>query len=221
MIVWVADKSGTSLYPMFTHGYPAAVLVRLGTISTDANNATAAAWRSGELVAVPSEADSPGALVTPIITADGCVGVLAAELRNGRERREDVRALATIFSAQLATVVTPVAEVSEAGLVDRVAHLANSERADALPFPRQLGRRILLECGLGRLRLLVARVVDPSVAPSSTDCTASINSAGSATALPLTAVTTSPAFSPARAAGESASTLLISTPFDVPKYSPS
>ena len=121
VIVWVADRSGGALYPMFTHGYPAAVLVRLGTISTDANNATAAAWRSGELVAVQGEPDSPGALVTPIITADGCVGVLAAELPNGRERREDVRALATIFSAQLATVVTPVAEVGQAGLVDRVA----------------------------------------------------------------------------------------------------
>jgi hypothetical protein len=121
VIVWVADRSGVALYPMFTHGYPAAVLVRLGTISTDANNATAAAWRSGELVAVQGEPDSPGALVTPIITADGCVGVLAAELPNGRERREDVRALATIFSAQLATVVTPVAEVGQAGLVDRVA----------------------------------------------------------------------------------------------------
>jgi len=75
----------------------------------------------GELVAVQGEPDSPGALVTPIITADGCVGVLAAELPNGRERREDVRALATIFSAQLATVVTPVAEVGQAGLVDHVA----------------------------------------------------------------------------------------------------
>ena len=56
VIVWVADKAGVALYPMFTHGYPAAVLVRLGTISTDANNATAAAWRSGELVAVPGRA---------------------------------------------------------------------------------------------------------------------------------------------------------------------
>jgi len=121
VIVWVADKSGIALYPMFTHGYPPAVLVRLGTISTDANNATAASWRSGELMAVPGESDSPGALVTPIVTADGCIGVLAAELRHGREMREDVRALATIFSAQLATVVTPVAEVSQDGLVDRVA----------------------------------------------------------------------------------------------------
>lgn len=121
VIVWVADKPGVSLYPMFTYGYPTAVLVRLGTISTDANNATAASWRSGELVAIPGESDSPGALVTPIVTSDGCVGVLAAELCHGREMREDVRALATIFSAQLATVVTPVAEVSQAVLADRVA----------------------------------------------------------------------------------------------------
>ena len=120
VIVWVADKAGIALYPMFTHGYPPAVLVRLGTISTDANNATAASWRAGELMAVSGESDSPGALVTPIVTADGCVGVLAAELRHGREMREDVRALATIFSAQLATVVTPVAEVTEGGLIDRV-----------------------------------------------------------------------------------------------------
>src|SRR4030095_812902 len=86
VIVWVADRSGVALYPMFTHGYPAAVLVRVGTISTDANNATAAAWRSGELVAVQGEPDSPGALVTPIITADGGVGVLAGGVPHGRAR---------------------------------------------------------------------------------------------------------------------------------------
>lgn len=121
IIVWVADKPGVSLYPMFTHGYPAAVLQRLGTIATDANNVTAGSWRSGELVAVAGDRDAPGALVTPIVTADGCVGVLAAEVRNGGEMREDVRALATILSAQLATVVTPVADVGQADLVDRVA----------------------------------------------------------------------------------------------------
>jgi GAF domain len=121
MIVWIADRPGTSLYPMFTHGYPRAVLLRLGSISSDANNATAAAWRSGEVTAVAGNADVPGALVTPIVTAEGCVGVLAAEIGGGREMNDDVRALATIFSAQLATVVTPIAEVSQSGLVDRVA----------------------------------------------------------------------------------------------------
>ena len=35
---------------------------------------------------------------------------------------EEVRALATIFSAQLATVVTPVAAVADQGLADRVAN---------------------------------------------------------------------------------------------------
>ena len=83
IIVWVTDQPGLSLYPMFTHGYPSAVLARLGTIATDANNATAASWRSGELLSVTGDRDSPSALVTPIITADGCVGVLAAELRHG------------------------------------------------------------------------------------------------------------------------------------------
>lgn len=121
MIVWVADRPGASLYPMFTHGYPSAVILRLGTIGSDANNATAAAWRSGELTAVAGGDGQPGALVTPIVTAEGCVGVLAAEIADGREMRDDVRALATIFSAQLATVVTPVAEASQPGLADRVA----------------------------------------------------------------------------------------------------
>lgn len=122
IIVWVTDTQATTLYPMVTHGYAPAVLMRLGTLGVDANNATAAAWRTGELHAVERDADGHGALVTPIVTADGCVGVLAAELAEGREMREDVRALATIFSAQLATVVTPVAAVAgQTGLVDRVA----------------------------------------------------------------------------------------------------
>jgi GAF domain-containing protein len=57
---------------------------------------------------VAAEDGNPGALVSPIVTAEGCVGVLAAEISGGRESREDVRALATIFAAQLATVVSPV-----------------------------------------------------------------------------------------------------------------
>jgi hypothetical protein len=121
VIVWVADTAGTALYPMFAHGYPSSVLLRLGSLPADADNATASAWRSGDLVALPAESGKRGALVTPIVTADRCVGVLAAELQNGGEMREDVRALATIFSAQLATVVTPVDAASQSDLADRVA----------------------------------------------------------------------------------------------------
>jgi hypothetical protein len=45
------------------------------------------------------------------------VGVFAAELRDGRERRDDVRALASIFAAQLATFVTALPEAAGKTLV--------------------------------------------------------------------------------------------------------
>jgi hypothetical protein len=121
LIVWVADAPATALYPLFSHGYPSSVLMRLGSLPTDADNATAASWRSGDAVTIDATPEQRGALVTPIITAEGCVGVLAAELQNHGETREEIRALATIFAAQLATIVTPVAAVGEPGLSDRVA----------------------------------------------------------------------------------------------------
>ena len=106
LIVWVADRAGLALFPLLTHGYSPAAVVRIGSIPTEGDNATAMAWRTGEVQAVQSSADGSGALVAPIVTSEGCVGVLAAELRDGRERRDDVRALASIFAAQLATFVT-------------------------------------------------------------------------------------------------------------------
>jgi hypothetical protein len=108
LIVWVADQNGQTLYPLLTHGYQTATLMKMGSLSTDADNATAAAWRTGELRAVPATSDASGALVAPLVTSQGCVGVLAAEVKDGRELRGEVRALATIFAAQLATIVTPV-----------------------------------------------------------------------------------------------------------------
>ena len=121
LIVWVADAPATALYPLFSHGYPSSVLMRLGSLPIDADNATAASWRTGDAVTIDATPEQRGALVTPIVTADGCVGVLAAELQNRGETREEIRALATIFAAQLATLVTPVASVGEQVLGDRVA----------------------------------------------------------------------------------------------------
>jgi hypothetical protein len=46
-----------------------------------------------------------GAVVVPLMTAGGCAGVLALELRQGGERLECVRAAATILAAQLATLI--------------------------------------------------------------------------------------------------------------------
>lgn len=105
LIVWVADQSGQVLMPLLTHGYPASAVARIGSLPTSAENATALAWRTGAVQVVP------GALVAPIVTSDGCVGALAAELPEGSESRADVRALATIFAAQLATFVTALPSV--------------------------------------------------------------------------------------------------------------
>ena len=106
--MWVADRSGSALFPTLTHGYGAAVLARMTSIPRDADNAAAAAWRLGELRTVTAQGQAPGALVTPIVTAEGCVGVLAAETRNGSEHDEGTRAVSRILAAQLATFVTTV-----------------------------------------------------------------------------------------------------------------
>ena len=51
-----------------------------------------------------------GAVIIPLMTSDGCVGVLSAEMKGGSEKDESSQALATIFAAQLATLVaTPAA----------------------------------------------------------------------------------------------------------------
>ena len=114
LIVWVADRSGASLFPLLAHGYPPTVLARMGSIARDADNAAAAAYRQGELRTVPAHGALPGALVAPIVTAAGCVGVLAAEMRNGGERDDTARAVVAILAAQLATFVTAVPTAQEA-----------------------------------------------------------------------------------------------------------
>ena len=106
VIVWVADRAGAALFPAVAHGYSPALLARMHAIPRDADNAAAAAWREGAERTVAAQGQSPGALVTPILTADGCVGVLAAETLHGAERRETTRAVAAIIAAQLATLVT-------------------------------------------------------------------------------------------------------------------
>ena len=61
-------------------------------------------------VAGEEKSTNSAELVTPMMTPEGCVGVLSTELKNGCEKDESSQALATIFAAQLATIVaTPAA----------------------------------------------------------------------------------------------------------------
>ena len=105
IIVWVAEPSRQALVPALSHGYEDKVVARMGSIHRDANNAAAAAYRSCEVRTVAGDASTNGAVIVPLMTSDGCVGVLSAEMKSGSEKDESSQALATIFAAQLATLV--------------------------------------------------------------------------------------------------------------------
>ncbi len=116
LVVWVWDPETTALKPALAYGYPDDVLARLPEVGRDTDNATAESFRSGETRIVNSSDLASGAVVVPLLTPAGCGGVLAVELRQGGEQRESVRALATIFAAQLATFVgsVPLAQAANA-----------------------------------------------------------------------------------------------------------
>jgi hypothetical protein len=102
VIVWLEDASSQRLTPIVTHGYPAETLAHLRPIDLDADNATARAWRLAELQIVAGRGAHPGAIVVPMPSSAGCVGVVAAEVRHGREHDPSTLALARILAAQLA-----------------------------------------------------------------------------------------------------------------------
>jgi GAF domain len=103
VIVWMA--AGHELLAAASHGYDPRVISRLGGIPRDAENATAAAWRTGEVRTVPGDVMANGAIVAPMFAPDTCIGVLAAEVRHGREHDRAAQALTTMVAAQLATVL--------------------------------------------------------------------------------------------------------------------
>jgi hypothetical protein len=107
IILWIADPDGRELNPIFAQGYPQQLVNRLGTIPRDAENATAAAFRTSLLQTVMADEISGGAIAAPLVTPGGCVGVMAAEVRNDSERQDAKLAAATIVAAQLATLVGP------------------------------------------------------------------------------------------------------------------
>lgn len=109
LIVWVMDPASEALAPALTHGYAPNLVARLGSLPMNADNATASAWREKRAQIVDGNEKGAGAIAVPMLTADGTMGVLSVELKNGRERAAEVQALARIVAAQLATVVAPPA----------------------------------------------------------------------------------------------------------------
>ena len=103
LILWMG--AGEELFAVTAQGYRPQVMARLRPIGRGADNATAAAWRTGELTTVAAGHEGTGAIVAPLFGPDACVGVLAIEVRPGREDDPTTRAVAAMIAAQLATAV--------------------------------------------------------------------------------------------------------------------
>ena len=116
LMVWAGSVEGSDLRPVLAHGYSAEMIARIPPVPRSADNAAAAAYRSGTLqIVVSRPGGSGGAVVAPILSADGCIGALSAEIRNGGETSDSAQALAIIFAAHLAGVIgtSPAADVTE------------------------------------------------------------------------------------------------------------
>ena len=104
IIVWMG--AGEELFPALAHGYDDRFISRLGPIPRNAENATADAWRSGQMRTVAADVVSHGAVATPLAGISGCVGVFAAEVRHGRENDPATQAVTVMIAAQLASIVS-------------------------------------------------------------------------------------------------------------------
>jgi hypothetical protein len=109
LVLWVADDQGTTLRPTLAHGYSERVLQRLGVLGVEADNVTSLAFRSMKTqVLSTSPQGTTSAIAVPLMTSAGCVGVLAAEVRDAGGDVKTVP-VAKMFAAQLATLVAPLA----------------------------------------------------------------------------------------------------------------
>jgi hypothetical protein len=109
IIVWIVDTGGARLTPALAHGYSDRVLAKLGTLDINADNVTSLSFRSMRPQLMPgAETDSSSsAIAVPLVTTEGCTGVLSAEVGGAAPSAGSV-AVARILAAQLATMLTPV-----------------------------------------------------------------------------------------------------------------
>jgi hypothetical protein len=116
LVVWLGNTAGADLRPVLAHGYSAQAIARMPAVPRSSQNAAAAAYRTGVLQIVLSRpGGATGAIVAPLLSADGCIGALSIEIAGGGETSDSVQALAAIFAAQLAGVLSvPAADAAPA-----------------------------------------------------------------------------------------------------------
>jgi transcriptional regulator with XRE-family HTH domain len=105
MIAWAWDPGMNALVPAMAAGYSDRVLAQLPRVHRDADNATAAAFRSESTCTVPGLEGMNGALAVPIMRGRSCTGVLAVELPDGTETSQAMRTAVTLLARQIGRLV--------------------------------------------------------------------------------------------------------------------
>lgn len=113
VVLWAADETGVLLAPSLAHGFSDKVLRSLRAVQVNADNVTSLAFRSLQPQALNGASVSdPAAIAIPLLTANGCVGVMSAELRHNRPPA-DLLPLARIIGAQFSTLIVPAPAASD------------------------------------------------------------------------------------------------------------
>ena len=112
IIVWLRDGSGQRLRAVTSHGYSAQTLGKMGDLPCDGDNAAATAFRTARMQVAERQGHGNSAVVAPLIAAEGCVGVMTAELPENATSQ--TRALASIVAAQLVVLLGGNAETDAA-----------------------------------------------------------------------------------------------------------
>lgn len=122
LVVWIGTPGAAILRPVLAHGYSPQTLTRMPPVPRNGNNAAAAAFRTGKLqIVLTRPGVSAGALAAPMLTPNGCIGALTAEIKNGGETSDGVQALAAIVASQLSGVLAEsVLQSGDADLDDQV-----------------------------------------------------------------------------------------------------
>lgn len=118
VVVWMT--AGDEMFPVTGHGYESRLWSQLGPIGRSAQNATAAAWRTRTIQTVGGDSTHRAAIVTPLLGAERCIGVLAIEVAPGRETDADTQAITRVIAAQLAAVLVAWPAGSSMSLSDVV-----------------------------------------------------------------------------------------------------
>lgn len=122
LIIWIGSPTGADLRPVLAHGYSPQTLARMPAVPRSADNAAAAAYRTSALQIVLSRPGaSSGAVVAPLLSPEGCIGALTAEINDRGETSDAVQALAAIFAAQLASVLASSSVPAASAGEDQIA----------------------------------------------------------------------------------------------------